>query len=270
VTSATAKDKTSSSSRATPTVCRSATRQEGAALLEWKPDVVVAANGGMAIAPRESSTSVPIVVASGGDLVGMGLAVSLARPGKNVTGSQILSLESTGKRLQLVTELVPRINRLGVLHTIPIYTEIAQYFDRIVADVGTTARPLSIQTFRFTVVSTDELEGVLAEMARRGIQAVIVPGSPFMIANAQRLAELGLCHRLPAIYENPIQADTGGLISYGYKPLDLYRRAARYVDRILKGAKPAELPVEQATEFELAINLKTAKTFSVSCQAICF
>jgi putative ABC transport system substrate-binding protein len=239
-------------------------RREAASLVQWKPDVVLAGNGGDAWALLAESTSVPIVVAAGGDLVATGLASSLARPGGNVTGLQILSLESTGKRLQLIRELVPRLDCLALLTPVVARPETARHFDGISADLETMARPLSVKILRFTPASTDDLDRTFADVKMRGAQALIVPASPFAIANAQRLAELAVRHRLPDVHELALHVQAGGLISYGYKSADLFRRSARYVDRILKGARPAELPIEQPTQFELAINLKTAKALGLT------
>jgi putative tryptophan/tyrosine transport system substrate-binding protein len=239
-------------------------RREAIALVQWRPHVVVTANGGAALAVRDATAAIPIVVVAGGDLVALGLATSLARPGGTVTGLQVLSPELSGKRLQLLTELLPRTQRVALLHESPRRPEAVAYWDRVFADLDAAARPLRIQASRVVVASNADFERAFVEMKGRGVQAVVIPGSALFNAHADQIAKLMVHHRLPAIQEDSSHVRAGGLVSYGYRQADLFRRAAHYVDRILKGAAPANLPIEQATQFELTVNLKTARALGLT------
>ena len=239
-------------------------RREAVALVRWRPHVVVTATGGGALAVRDATNVIPVVVAAGGDLVALGLAASLARPGGNVTGLQVLSLELTGKRLQLLTELVPKIRRVALLHESPRRPEAVAYWDQLFADLEVAARPLHIQASRFVVPSATEFDRTFVDMKSHAIQALVMPGNALLNANAEQVARLMIQHRLPGIQEDSSHVRAGGLVSYGYRQAELFRRAAHYVDRILKGASPASLPIEQAKEFELTINLKTAKALGLT------
>jgi len=214
---------------------------------------------------RSISTSVPIVVAFGGDLVQLGLVATLARPGGNVTGQQILSPELGPKRLQLIREIIPRLDRLALLHPKPSENpQSVSYYDRIATDLESAARPLSIRILRFTVDGSADFDRAFSEMKSAGVQAILVFTTPFFRVHLRRIVDLATSHRLPSIHEFAESADAGALASYGVNFADTYRGAVRYVDRILKGAKPAELPIQQPTKFELVINLKTAKTLGLT------
>jgi ABC-type uncharacterized transport system substrate-binding protein len=181
-----------------------------------------------------------------------------------VTGLQVLSVELTGKRLQLLTELVPRIQRVALLQESSRRPDAVVYWDRIFADLEGAARPLHIQTSRFAVTSATEFERTFVEMKSHGVQGLVIPGNALVNANAEQVARLMIQHRLPGIQEDWSHVRAGGLVSYGYRQAELFRRAAHYVDRILKGASPATLPIEQAKQFDLAINLKTAKALGLT------
>jgi putative ABC transport system substrate-binding protein len=239
-------------------------RREGVALVQWRPHVVVTSTGGAALAVRDATAAIPIVVTAAGELVALGLAVSLARPGGNVTGLQVLSPELSGKRLQLLTEIVPKIQRVALLHESPRRPEAAAYWDRVFADLDGAARPLRIQASRFTVATDADFERTFAEMKRHGVHALVIPGSGLLNSHAAHVAKLMVQHRLPGIQEDSSHVHAGGLVSYGYRQAELFRRAAHYVDRILKGASPADLPIEQAKHFELAINLTTARALGLT------
>jgi putative ABC transport system substrate-binding protein len=226
--------------------------------------VILASSGTDAHAFRDLTTTLPIVVAAGGDLVLMRLATSVSRPGGNVTGLQILQPELAMKKLQLMKELVPRLQRLAVLDNNNALRSGTTTFDRIFADLESAARTLSIQAVRFTVSTPDDFEPTLAAMKARKMQAIVVSSSSFTLANAERLADVIARHRLPDIHDLAGNVEAGSLASYGYKRAAMYQRAARYVARIFKGAPPAELPIEQPTELELAINLKTAKALGLT------
>jgi putative tryptophan/tyrosine transport system substrate-binding protein len=231
-------------------------RQEAAALMAWKPDVVFTISGTNAIALRNASTTVPIVVGIGGDLVGMRLAASLSRPGGNVTGLQLLTPDLTLKRLQLLKELVPGLQRVALLQAA---AQVDQgFYDRIFADLQSAAGPVGVAVVRHTVKSPTEVDNAFVEMARGKIDAVLVLASPFTTANGQRVRAAAAQRRIPAMYEIPGDVEDGGLIAYGPKLDEMFRRGALYVDRILKGARPAEMPIEQPTQFELVINRRSA------------
>lgn len=239
-------------------------RREAAALVEWKPDVVLTPNASHAAALHEVDANVPIVVAAGGALVGTGLVHSLARPGGNITGLQILQPEIGAKRLQILKELMPQLQRVALLHETPSGALAARFYTQLLADLDPAALSLSVRIRRFTVASDDDVGRVFADM-KRDTEAVIVSSSPLMAALVRpRLAELAARYRLPTMHDFSSYVDAGGLVSYGAKLPDLYRRAARYVDRILKGAKPADMPVEQPSEFELVINLRIARALTLT------
>jgi putative ABC transport system substrate-binding protein len=239
-------------------------REEASSLLQWKPDVIVTISGIDAVIIRETSMSVPIVVTLAGDLVGMGLATSLARPGGNVTGFQMLSPDMACKRLEVLRELVPNLDRLAMPQQAPGSAASRAHWDRVFAELEACGRPFSIKVLRFTAASVDDFDRTFTEMKRERVQAALVPASPLLGAHQGRLAELALRHRLPMLYETKSFVEAGALISYGMRQSDGYRAAARYVDKIVKGAQPAELPIEQPRQFEMVINLKTAKALGLT------
>jgi putative ABC transport system substrate-binding protein len=230
-----------------------------AELVRLRVEVIVAAAAPTIEAARRATNTIPIVMAVAADPVGSGLVASIARPGGNVTGLTALSTELAGKRLQLVRELVPKATRVAVL-----------------AHHGTSATPLFLEEMRAAgqqigvhlvvqeVREAADLPGAFAAIQRERAQALIVQVSPFSADNAGRIVGLAAQHRLPAMYDVRSFVDAGGLVSYGPSLPEMFRRAAFYVDRILKGAKPADLPIEQPTKFELVINMKTAKALGLS------
>jgi putative tryptophan/tyrosine transport system substrate-binding protein len=238
-------------------------RSEAATLMAWKPDVVVGINTTDAQALREADPSVPIVLAATGDLVGAGMADSLARPGGNVTGLQMVQLDTAPKRLQILKELMPRLQRVALLHETPTTQSAERFYAQLFADLDVASRTLALRFRRFTVMHPDDLDRVFADI-KRNSDAVLISSSPLMVAHRPRLVDLAARYRLPAMHEVNSFVEAGGLISYGATLADLWRRAAHYVDRILKGAKPADLPVEQPTKFDLVINLKTAKALGLT------
>src|SRR5688572_22980633 len=237
-------------------------RQEAAALMAWKPDVIFTISGTNAIALRNASTTVPIVVGVGGDLVGMRLAASLSRPGGNVTGLQLLTPDLTLKRLQLLRELVPALRRVALLQAVAQVDH--GFYDRIFADLQSAARVVGVAVVRHTVKSPTEVDYAFGEMARGKVDAVLVLASPFITANRQRVLAAAAQRRIPAMYEIPSDAEDGGLIAYGPKLEEMFRRGALYVDRILRGARPAEMPIEQPTQFELVINQRSAAALGLT------
>jgi putative ABC transport system substrate-binding protein len=231
-------------------------------LVHLKVDVIVAAGGNLLIRAVKSVTkTIPIVmVGRGFDPVAAGLVESLARPGGNVTGLTNLSGELGGKRLELIKEAVPKVARVAVLYdpaTPSGVHEVKEILPAAARTLGLTIQPREVR-------AADGFESVFAAMSKERIDGVYVPTGPLMRANGKRIAGLALKSRLPSIYELGEPVDAGGLMYYGADLADSYRRVAYYVDRILKGAKPADLPIEQPTKIELVINLKTAKQIGVT------
>lgn len=224
-------------------------------LVHLKADIIVACQTPAVVAARQATSDIPIVMAPAGDPVGTGLISSLAHPGGNITGLSATSAETGAKTLELIREIMPSTQRVGVL------ANAADPFSRVLAEFienGGDALGVTVKTIRVRGVK-EEIEAAFAAMVDAGANAVIVQGSlPHELA-----IDLALKHRLPLIGANPF-AREGGLISYSSNQNETFHRAAFYVDRILKGAKPAELPVEQPTHFKLAVNLKTAKTLGLT------
>ncbi len=201
----------------------------------------------------------PIVMASGSDPVGAGLIASLSRPGGNITGLTSISAEVGSKRLELLKETSPRFSRVAMLWNVNDPGNALQ-----VKEVETAGRALGVNVLPLGVRSANDLDNAFSSITRERAGAVVVAVNPMFFTSRKRLIELALKSRLPAVYGQRDIVEDGGLMSYGTNLPDLYRRAAYYVDKILKGAKPADLPVEQPTKFELVINLKTAKQIGVT------
>jgi putative ABC transport system substrate-binding protein len=223
-------------------------------LVRLNVDLILARSSIFVQPAKEATSSIPIVFAIHADPVGLGHVASLARPGGNVTGLTILFPELSVKGLEMLISAVPKAKRIAVLWNpdTPSHTPTV----KAVEEAGRTLR-VQLQT---AVARTGaDLDSAFAAMARAHTQAVLVLSSAFLTAERQHLTELALRHRLPTMFSQGEFVDAGGLMSYGPDYGDLFRRSAVYVDKILKGARPADLPVEQATKFELAINRKTAK-----------
>ncbi len=229
-----------------------------AELVDLKVDVIFAPATPGAQAAKHATTTIPIVFAVTIDPVGDGLIASLARPGGNLTGMTSTSLELAAKRLELLREALPGVGRIGVL----AYPGFAAAARSLVA-MQEAARMLGVQLLPVEA-REDQFDAAFSELSRNRAGALVVLPHGMYFRERRVLAELAGKNRLPTMYEFRPYVDAGGLISYGADVLDLYRRAARYVDKILKGAKPADLPVEQPTKFELVINLKTAKTLGLT------
>jgi putative tryptophan/tyrosine transport system substrate-binding protein len=231
-----------------------------AELVRLKVDVIVTSGGTpVSLAVKQATDTIPIVMTVGADPVGTGLVASLARPGGNITGLTLFTPELEGKRLELLKELVPGISRVAVLAN-PVNPATA----RMVRETEVAAQALSIPLQPLEVRDPGEFEGAFAAMTSAKADALIVLPDPMLTAQRTRIVELAAKHRLPAMYGFREDADAGGLMAYATDYPDLLRRAAAFVDKILKGAKPADLPVEQATKFELIINLKTAKALGLT------
>jgi putative tryptophan/tyrosine transport system substrate-binding protein len=232
-------------------------------LVRLKVDIIVVAGGTIYVRPAMNATqTIPIImVGSGRDPVEAGVVESLARPGGNVTGITLLARELGGKRLELLKEAVPRLARVAVLYdpAIPGTTR------EVKEDLPVAARALGLTVQPWEVRDADGFERVLAALSKERPDGLYVPGGgPVIVANVKRTASFALKSRLPSLYNRKESVEAGGLMYYGADIEDSYRRVATYVDKILKGAKPADLPVEQPTKFELVINLKTAKQIGLT------
>jgi putative ABC transport system substrate-binding protein len=233
-----------------------------AELVRLKVEIIVAAGGDLWIrAARNATKTIPVVmVGVGTDPVKAGFIESLSRPGGNVTGMTLLSGELSGKRLELLKEAVSNLARIAV-----IYDSAAQGTARVVKeDLPITARSLGLTVRSWEVRAADEFETVFAAIGKWHPDGVYVPGGPLVRANQIRIAAFALKSRIPSVYDRGDAVHAGGLMSYEADTVDQYRRVANYVDKILKGAKAADLPVEQPTKFELVFNLKTAKQIGLT------
>jgi putative ABC transport system substrate-binding protein len=228
-----------------------------AELTRLKVDVIVTGGTPAALAAKRARTAIPVVIGAMGDPVESGIVASLARPGGNITGlSLVVSEGFAGKYLELLREAVPNASRVAVLGR-PSASSPVQAMER-------AARSLDVRLQLVEVDQPGQLDRGFSDMAAQRADALIVTPNPFNLAHRDRIVSLAAKHRLPAMYGLTAFVDVGGLMAYGASLRDLYRRAATYVDKILKGAKPADLPVEQATKFELVINLKTAQALGLT------
>jgi putative ABC transport system substrate-binding protein len=242
---------------------RDRTAELASELVRFKVDIiVVAAGGGNVQAAKNATKTIPIVMTGGGiDPVEAGYVESLARPGGNVTGITNLSRELGGKRLELLKEAVPKLVRVAVLYN----PAIAGVAHEVKENLPVAARALGLTVRSWEVRDADDFEKVFAALNKERPDGLYVHGGgPVITANRKRIASFALKSRLPAMYVRREFVDAGGLMSYGADLADSYRRVAYFVDRILKGAKPADLPVEQPTKFEFVINQKTAKQIGVT------
>ena len=230
-------------------------------LVETNPDLILVSSSGLAGVVRKVTNTIPIVVMYAGDLEGSGLIASLRRPGGNVTGIQILSPELMGKRLETLKQLVPSLARLGVVEPI---TPSAVTTPRYIEALADAAHALQIDIHRVPVFSPAEFTAAFPTIVQEGDQAALVFSNPLSYANRVEIARLAEQNHLPTIYEVRAFAADGGLMSYGPDFVQLSRDAASYVDKILRGAAPGDLPVQQPTRFELVINLKAAKAIGLT------
>jgi putative tryptophan/tyrosine transport system substrate-binding protein len=228
-------------------------------LVRLKVDLIVARGTPAALAARNATRTIPVVMASSGDPVGAGLVASLGRPGGNVTGLSNYNVEIYAKRVELLKELVPKATRIAGLFNmgnpvLPIQWNVAER----------AARSLGMQPQLLDVRRPEDLSRAFDTAAKEHAEALVVALDGLTQANLQPIAELATKHRLPSIFATKEYVDVGGLSSYGASDPHLYQRAAAYVDKIFKGEKPAELPVEQPTKFELAINVKAARALGLA------
>jgi ABC-type uncharacterized transport system substrate-binding protein len=237
-----------------------------AELVRLKVDIIVVAGGVIPIqATKNATKTIPIVMSgAGADPVKAGLVESLARPGGNVTGITNLETDLGGKRLELLKEAVPKLTRVAVLYD-PAVPAARQVKD----DLPVAARALGLTIQPWEIRVAEDFEGVIAALNKERPEGLYASSSLVITANGKRIADFALKSRLPSIYASKEAVDAGGLIYYGADLADSYRRVAYYVDRILKGAKPADLPVEQPTKFELVINLRTASRSALRFLSLC-
>ncbi len=227
-------------------------------LVRLKVDIIIASVTTDALAAKKATRTIPIVMASVGDPVASGLVGSLARPGDNITGLSQIAPELVGKRLELLKEIVPKLSRVAVL-----WRPEADSSPLAWKESQLPARALGLQVHSMEVRNSDDFDKAFEDATRARAGALAVTPDPLFVRNLKRIADLAAKNRLPSIFHLREFADSGGLVAYGVDRADMFRRAATFVDKILKGAKPADLPVEQPTRFELVINLKTAKALGL-------
>jgi len=229
-------------------------------LLAGRPEVIVAATTPAIRAAMRATKEVPIVIAAAADPVASGLVASLARPGGNVTGLSLVSPDTAAKRLQLMRDALPSVSRVAVLI---MQTGVPSESSALIEQLQSAAKQLRLQLAFNAIRSGADIAGAFATIQRDGAHAVIVAATPVSIDHRTEIAAAAAKHRLPAMYESLGFVDAGGLLSYGPSLVDMYRRAAGYVDKILKGARPADLPIELPIKYELGVNLKTAKALGL-------
>jgi putative ABC transport system substrate-binding protein len=230
-----------------------------AELLERRIDVLIAAGAPAALAAKQARLSLPVVFPNVADPVGVGLVDSLGRPGGNITGLSSFNVGLATKRIELIREAVPSAHRFAVLFNPDNPTNAPQL--TLLVD---NAPALKANVVGFEVRHPEEIERAFAAMAAQRAEALVVIDDPLLSSHAGRIADLAIKNGLPSAYASGPWAAAGGLMSYGANVRDLYRRAAAYVDKLLKGAKPRDLPIEQPTKFELAVNLKTARALGIA------
>ncbi len=230
-----------------------------AELVRLKLDVIVAANATALGALRRATTTIPIVMAAAGDPVASGLVDSLARPGGNITGLSQMNPDLAGKRLELLNEIVPKLSRVAVFWNPQDQMSTISW-----NELQPPARSLGVQLQSVEIRSSGDFDKAFEDATRARAGALAIMPAPVFVTNLNRIADVAAKRRLPSIFHVKEFVDFGGLVAYGTDRSELFRRAATYVDKILKGAKPADLPVEQPTKFKLILNLKTAKQIGVT------
>ena len=233
-----------------------------AELVDLKVDLIVTLGGPAAEAAKEATSTIPIVIASTGDAVGIGLIASLARPGGNITGITDQATELSAKRLELLKEAVPKASRIAILWNADDRAMTLRY-----REIERAARILRVAVQPLGVREPDDFDVAFSAMTRERPDALFLVTDALTTLNRKRILDFAAVHRIPAMYEFGFLVRDGGLMSYGADFDDIWRRAAVYVDRILKGAKPGELPVEQPTRYYLLVNVKTAKALGLTIPA---
>ncbi|HSE89731.1 MAG TPA: ABC transporter substrate-binding protein [Candidatus Binatia bacterium] len=230
-----------------------------AELVRLKVDVIVTSGLGSTRPANEATNTIPIVMTQDPDPVGNGFVASLARPGRNITGLSTLSPELSGKRLELLKEVIPKLSRVAVLGT-STNASTAQ----MLRETELAAGAFGVKIQYLDVRGPKDIEAAFRAASKERTDALLLLGGPVLASQRTQIADLVAKSRLPAIYESGLEVEAGALMAYGVNRTDLARRAATYVDKILKGAKPGDLPVEQPIKFELVINLKTAKQIGLT------
>jgi putative ABC transport system substrate-binding protein len=230
-----------------------------AALVQLPVDVIVTQGTPATLAARDATTTIPIVMIGAGDPITNKLVTSLTRPGGNITGSSQMGAELSAKRLQLLTEAVPTVSRVAFLWNPANLSHIPHY-----ADIQAGAKALGVEVISVQVRRPDEFERAFAAMLLEHPDALIMTADPMHRPHVGWIVDFAVTHRLPVMHQLKEHVRAGGLMSYGANLPELLRRGAIYIDKILKGAKPADLPVEQPTKFELVINLKTAQALGIT------
>jgi putative tryptophan/tyrosine transport system substrate-binding protein len=231
-----------------------------AELVQLKVDVIVSVVTQASLAAKNATRTIPIVMVAVGDPLGSGLVDNLARPSGNVTGPSSMYSDLVGKQLEVLKEIAPKASRVALLWN----PANAAWQARMLKATGVAAKALGLQVQLLEARGPDELEGAFAAMTRERAGALLVAPDVILALHARRIADLAAKRRLPAMYGSREHVEAGGLISYAPNIPDVFRRAATYVDKILKGARPADLPVEQPTMFEVVINLTTAKAMGLT------
>lgn len=231
-------------------------------LIAFKPDVILADGAGAVGALLQATRTVPIVFPVAGDPVGAGFVDSLARPGGNVTGFLNFEYSNSAKWLELLKELTPDLRRVAVLRDPRLPTGTGQF-----GVIQAAAAAFKIDVIPVNLREMNDVEQAVASFAQKPGGGLIVTANPFAIANRAEIVELAARHKLPAVYFEPVFVKAGGLVSYGPDIVDQYRRSAGYIDRILKGERPGDLPVQAPTKYGLAINLRTAKALGLTVPA---
>jgi putative ABC transport system substrate-binding protein len=234
-------------------------KELAAELVHLNVDVMVTSGPASTRAAKETSATIPIVMTFDSDPVGNGFIASLARPGSNITGLSTLAPEISGKQLELLKEIVPRLS-----HVVVLGSSVNPGNVLVLKEMEAAAQTFRLKLQYRDILDAKEIEAVFRTGSNERADAVVVLAGTVIIAQRARIAEMAIKSRLPSIYERREFVEAGGLMSYGINIIDLDRRAATYVDKILKGAKPADLPVEQPTKFEFIINLKTAKQIGLT------
>ena len=237
-------------------------RAAAADLVRLEVDVLHALSASLAKLLQAETKTIPIVVAaSGSDLVAIGLVASLARPGGNLTGTQVLNSDLIPKKLELLQALIPNLSRIALLtEDVSVLPQTYAEHDR---SLTAAARTLGLNVHTVVVHEPGEFAAAFLRITKNGNQGLLVLGSPFSIRHRKQIVELAAKHRIVAIYENEVSAEAGGLMSYAANREEIAHRQAVIVDKILRGEKPADLPVEQPSKFKLVINLKTAKALGL-------
>ena len=230
-----------------------------AELVRLKVDVIVTAGASGTGPAKEATTTIPIVMAQDGDPVATGVVASLARPGGNITGVSTLAPGLSGKRLELLTEIIPKLSRVAVLAT-----STQPNYAQLVKEMELAAKAFGVKLQNLDLLGPNDIETAFRAVGKARAGAALVLASSVALSQRSQIIDLAVKSRLPMIFPQNEYVEDGGLMSYAPNYADLFRRAATYVDKILKGAKPADLPVEQPTKFEFIINLKTAKQIGLT------